>query len=102
MLKLAVCVGCVRLFTGKRFQLDYDKGQTIDEEDDIRALLGVFDESPLVGNGKVVLGRIFEVDEVDEGGAFLAVFKVFDRHAVLQIVSKSHIFCGTMSQTQNS
>ena len=60
--------------------------QTIYKEDNIRTLLGVFNESPLISNGKVILGRIFEVDEIDEGGAFLAIIKVFDWHTVLQIV----------------
>ena len=69
----------------------YDKGKTIDEENDIRAFFGIFDESPLVGNGKVVIGRIFEINKVDEGGAFLAIYKVFYRDTVLQIVGKGHV-----------
>ena len=89
--KLAVCVGSVRLFTGRGFQFHYHKGQTIDKENHIRAFLGIFYESPLICNGKIVIGRIFEVNKVDKGGAFLAIFKVFDRHTILQIVGKSHI-----------
>ena len=69
------------------------KRQTIYKEDNIRTLLGVFNESPLISNGKVILSRIFEVDEIDEGGAFLAIIKVFDWHTVLQIVHQYRISC---------
>ena len=88
---LRIGFGSVRFLTGGRFQLHYDKGKTIDEENDIRAFFGVFDESPLVGNGKVVIGRIFEINKGDEGGAFLAIYKVFYRDTVLQIVGKGHV-----------
>ena len=33
----------------------------------------------------------YENDAVHQGGAFLAVRKVFDRHAVLQVVHEYHV-----------
>ena len=37
--KLAVCVGSVRLFTGRGFQLHHNKRQTINKKNDVRAFL---------------------------------------------------------------
>ena len=49
---LRIGFGSVRFLTGGRFQLHKHHGQTVDEQQDIGALLVILYESPLICNDK--------------------------------------------------
>ena len=51
---LCVGFGSVRFLTGRRFQLHKHHRQTVDEQQNIGALLIILDESPLISNNKGV------------------------------------------------
>ena len=45
----------------------------------------------MIGNREVIVGRVFEVHKIDEGGALLAVCKKLNWDSVLEIVREYHI-----------
>ena len=59
---LSVCLGNVRIFTGGGFQLNYNKGKSIDKNYHIRAFFkpGI-SNSPLIGNNKTVLFHMLKI-----------------------------------------
>ncbi len=90
--QLPVGCGCVCLLPGRRFQFHHHQGQAVNEQHYIRALLRVLHDGPLVDNGKIIVGGVAEVDEIDQSGTFFPVYKVFDGHAGLHIVREGHVF----------
>ena len=89
---LRVGFGSVRFLTGRRFQLHKHHRQTVDEQQNIGALLVILDESPLIRHYKGVIVRICVVHKVADCRAFLAFVGVTDFNAVLQIVHKYSVF----------
>ena len=89
--ELSISGGSICLLSGGGFQFHYHQRQSIDKEDHIRALFGIFYDCPLIDHGKIVIGRVFEVNEIDEGRTLLATVKIFHRHTVLQIVHEFHV-----------
>ena len=90
--KLTVCVRSIRFFSGRRFKLNNNYRNTIQEQKNVRALIAVFDESPLVRYDKGVVIGILIVNEIDDGGAFLALLKIAHRNTVLEVVHEHGIF----------
>ena len=89
--ELTVSGGGVRFLPGGGFQFHDYQRQTVDKQNHVGPLFGVLYHRPLVGNGEVVVVGIFVVHEIDEGGAFLAVYNILHRHTVLQIVHEYHV-----------
>ena len=86
--KLTVCVRSIRFFSGRRFQFNNHNRNTIQEKENIRALVAVFNESPLVRYDKGVVIGVLVINEIDDGGAFLALLKITHRNTVLEIIHK--------------
>ena len=89
---LRVGFGSVRFLTGRRFQLHKHHRQTVDEQQNIGALLVILNESPLISHDKGVVVRVCVVHKVADRRAFLALIGVTDFNAVLQIVHEYSVF----------
>ena len=90
--QLPVGGGNIGLLPGGRFQFHYYQGQSIDEYHHVCPLFAVLSHCPLIGNGKAVLVRVSVIHQINQAGAFLTLYHIFYRRAVLQIVGKDHIF----------
>ena len=90
--ELPVCSGRIGFFSGRRFQFHNNNRNTIQEKQDIRAFVAVFDERPLICYDKGVVVRILVINKIDDGGAFLAFLKIAHRNTVLQVVHKDSVF----------
>ena len=90
--ELPVCSRSIGFFSGRRFQFYNNDRNAIQEKQNIRAFVAVFDESPLICYDKGVIVGTFIVNKIDDGGAFLAFFKIAHRNAVLQIIHKDSVF----------
>ena len=89
---MVVCVLCVNLILGRAFQLHEHQRQTVDEQDNIgAAVVAVLDVCKLVDHIEAVVSHRLIIQQVHNRCAFLALDKVSDRDAVLQIVHELHI-----------
>ena len=86
-------IGCrgVGLLPGRRLQLHHRQRQTVDEEDNVRALLRVLHDCPLIGDGEIIVGRVAEIDQPDQRRTLLSPLNVLDGHAGLQIIREGHV-----------
>lgn len=82
----------IGFLTGRRFQFNQHHGQTVDEQQNIGALLVILNESPLICHDKGVVVRVCVVHKVADRRAFLAFGGVADFNAVLQIVHEYSVF----------
>ena len=82
----------IGFFSGRRFQFHNNNRNTIQEKQNIRAFVAVFDESPLICYDKGVVVRILVINKIDDGGAFLAFLKIAHRNTILQVVHKNSVF----------
>ena len=94
---LQIALGRIGLLTRGRFQLYKYNRKAIQENKYIRALITVFNESPLVCYNKGVILRIFIVDNKDEAGALLALNEVPDFDPMLKIIHKEFILLDKLS-----
>ena len=90
--QLAIGGGGVRLLPGGGLELHHHQGQAVDKQHHVGPLLAVFHHRPLVDGGKAVVLRALVVHQVHQARALLALHHELDRHAVLQIVGKDHVF----------
>ena len=89
---LVVCVFRIDLILGRTFQLHQNQRQSVDEQDNVgAAVVAIFDVCKLVDHIETVVRNDLVVDQVYNGIAFLALDKVSDRNAVLQIVHELHV-----------
>ncbi len=86
--QLQVGVGGVCLLTRGRLQLEDDQRHTVHEGDDVRALLGVLDERPLVHDVEVVVFRVVEIEQPHDVVALLLAVEEAHLHARLQVVGE--------------
>ena len=104
---MIVCVFCIHFILGRAFQLHQHQWQAVDEQDDIgAAVVAVLDVCKLVDHIEAVVRDDLVVDQIYNGIAFLALDKVSDRNAVLQIVHELHVLlqqtaCVKISQLIN-
>ena len=89
--ELPISRRCVCLFAGRGLQLHHNQRKSIHEENHIRALFRVFNERPLIGDSEFVVVRMFEIHQINERRALLAVLNILHRYAVLQIVHENHV-----------
>src|SRR5699024_2732420 len=90
--ELSVGFGSICFLTGRGFQLHQYNWQTIEKQNHIRALIAVFNESPLIGDNKGVFVNIYIINKIDKTGVFLALYKIAYYNAVLDIVHKNGVF----------
>ena len=90
--ELPICSRSIGFFSGRRFQFHNNNRDTIQEKQNIRAFVAVFNESPLICYDKGVVVRILVVNKIDDGGAFLAFLKIAHRNTILQVVHKNSVF----------
>ena len=90
---LVVCVLRIDLILGGAFQLHQHQRQAVDKQNNVRAaVVAVFDVCKLIDHIETVLCNILIVDQIHNRIAFLALDKVSDRNAVLQIIHELHVF----------
>lgn len=89
--ELPVGFGSVRLFPGRRFQLNKHDRQTVQEQNHVRPLAAVFHECPLIGHNKGIIVRIIVIRQVDNIGTHFALVAVLYGNSVLKIVHKHGI-----------
>lgn len=89
--ELPVGFGSVRLFPGRRFQLNKHDRQAVQEQNHVRPLAAVFHECPLIGHDKGIIGRIVVIRQVDNVGTEFALVAVLYGNSILQIVHKHGI-----------
>jgi hypothetical protein len=90
--KLAVSLGNIRFLTGGRFQFKNDQRQTIDENNNIRALFRTLNHCPLVADMEGIAFRILKIKEKNKGRLLPALIKEIHLDAVLQIIHEDRIF----------
>ena len=90
--QLPVGGGGVRLLAGGGLELHHHQRQAVDKQYHVGPLLAVFHHRPLVDDYKAVVLRALVVHQVHQARALLALHHELDRHAVLQIVGKDHVF----------
>ena len=90
--ELPICSRSIGFFSGRRFQFYNNDRNTIQEKQNIRAFVAVFNESPLICYDKGVVVRILVINKIDDGGAFLAFLKIAHRNTILQVVHKNSVF----------
>ena len=89
---MIVCVLCIHFIFGRTFQLHQNQRQSVDEQDNVGAtVVAILDVCKLVNHIETVVRNDLVVDQVYNGIAFLALDKVSDRNAVLQIVHELHV-----------
>ena len=78
---------------GGRFQFDQHQRKAVYEQNDIRAaLVAVFNIGELIDGIEIIPVHALIVDQVDDGVPLFALDEVSNRHAVLQIIHKGHVF----------
>ena len=90
--QLPVGSGGVRLLAGGGLELHHHQRQAVDKQHHVGPFLAVFHHRPLVDGGKAVVLRALVVHQIHQPCALLALHHELDRHAVLQIVGKDHVF----------
>ena len=90
--QLPVGGGGIRLLAGGGLELHHHQRQAVDKQHHVGPLLAVFHHRPLVDDYKAVVLRALVVHQVHQTRALLALHHELDRHAVLQIVGKDHVF----------
>ena len=90
---MVVGILCAGVLFGGAFQLHDHQRQTVDKQDDVRAVVvAVFDIGVLIHHPKgVVCGR-FVVHEAHKGGALLAAFGILHLNATLQVSHEHTVF----------
>ena len=89
---LVVCVFCTHFVLGRTFQFHQNQRQAIDKQNNIRAaVVSIFHEGILIDHIEIVLCCVCVIDQPHHRRPFLAIDRILDRDAVLQIVHKDNI-----------
>ena len=88
---LRVRLRCICLLTRRRFQLHQYHRHTIQEQQNIGALIAVLNERPLVRYDKGVVARITIIHEINKARTLFAFYKIAHFYTVLQIIHKKSI-----------
>ena len=91
ILNLPVCFRGVRALPHRRFQLDIHQRHPVDEEDDVRALLRVLHECPLIRRDEAVPLRVLRVDQPHMVRPLFAVEVIRHVDPVLQVIREDDV-----------
>ena len=94
---LSIGFRCVCLLARRTLQLHQHDRQSIQKKEYIRALIAVFNKSPLVGNNEGVVVRILIVNQINQSRAFFASDKIAHFNTVLNVVHKYRILLDQIS-----
>ena len=85
---LLISLRCICFFPGGALQFHKNHRDTIQENQQIRALNAVLFKGPLIGDDEGVVVRILEICQFDQRSSFLTIFPVPTFDSVLQVFRK--------------